>query len=61
MRTLATATVVGLGLLAGTGAPGDAQYYNYYGAPQYLYVVPLQLPGIPDQHLGNPWYYYYPG
>ena len=33
MRTVATAAVVGLGLLAGTAATGHAQYYNYYGTP----------------------------
>ena len=33
MQTLATAAVVGLGLLAGTAATGHAQYYNYYGTP----------------------------
>ena len=39
MRTLATAAVVGLGLLTGTAATAHAQYYNYsqssnyYGAP----------------------------
>jgi hypothetical protein len=33
MRTLATAAVVGLGLLAGTAATSHAQYYNYYGPP----------------------------
>jgi hypothetical protein len=52
MRTLATAAVVGLGLLAGTAATGHAQYYNYYGAPN-TYLVSLQLPGVPDQHLGQ--------
>jgi len=33
MRALATAAVVGLGLLVGRAATTHAQYYNYYGSP----------------------------
>jgi len=69
MRTLATAAVVGLGLLAGTAATGHAQYYNNYGTPYYNYYgtpntyswSPYNYPGYQISTSGNPWYYSYPG
>jgi len=51
MRTLATAAVVGLALLAGTAATGHAQYYNNYGTPNTYSWSPYNYPGVPDQHL----------
>jgi len=53
MRTLATAAIVGLGLLAGTAASGHAQNYNYYESTGHLYVAALQLPGISGKHFGQ--------
>ncbi len=61
MRILATAAVVGLGLLAGTAATGDAQYYRYYGRPNTSSWSPYNYPGYQISVSGNPWYYYYPG
>jgi hypothetical protein len=66
MRTLATAAVVGIGLLAGTGAPGHAQYYNYYGwptpyPPSTSTWSPYNYPGYQMSTSATPWYYYYPG
>src|ERR1700756_2241832 len=61
MRTLATAAVVGFGLLAGTAATGNAQYYNYYGPPSTYTWSPYNYPGYQTSWSGNPWYYYYPG
>jgi hypothetical protein len=49
MRTLATETFVGLGLLAETAATGHAQYYNYYGARNTYTWSPYNYPGAPDQ------------
>ena len=45
MRTLATAAIVGLGLLAATAASGRAQNYNYYGAPSTYTWSPYNYPG----------------
>ena len=77
MRTLATAAAVGLGLLAGTAATGNAQYYNnygtpyynnygtpyynYYGTPNTYSWSPYNYPGYQISTSGNPWYYSYPG
>ena len=65
MRTLATATVVGIGLLAGTAATGHAQYYNYYGGyyggGNPATWSPYNYPGYQTNTSGTPWYYYYPG
>jgi hypothetical protein len=66
MRTLATAAVVGIGLLAGAGTPGHAQYYNYYGWPNTYPPAtstwsPYNYSGYQMSTTGTPWYYYYPG
>jgi len=61
MQKLATAAVVGLGLLAGASTTGHAQYYNYYGAPSTSSWSPYNYPGYQTSISGNPWYYYYPG
>jgi hypothetical protein len=61
MRTLATAAVVGLGLLAGTAATGHAQYYNYYGTPNTSTWSPYNYSGYQTSISPNPSYYYYPG
>jgi hypothetical protein len=61
MRTLATAAVVGLGLLAGTAATGHAQYYNYYGTPNPYTWSPYNYPGYQTGTATYPWYYQYPG
>ena len=61
MRTLATAAVVGLGLLAGTAATGHAQYYNYYGAPNTYTWSLYNYPGYQTSTSGNPWYLLLPG
>ena len=66
MRTLATATVVGLGLLAGTAATGHAQYYNYATPNPYTTAnpytsSPYNYPGYQTSTSGAPSYYYYPG
>jgi hypothetical protein len=65
MRTLATAAVVGIGLLAGTAATGHAQYYNYYGNyygwPNIYGWSPYNYPGYQTSASRTPWYYYYPG
>jgi hypothetical protein len=45
MQKLATAAVVGLGLLAGAATTGHAQYYNYYGAPSTSSWSPYNYPG----------------
>ncbi len=57
MRTLTTATVVGLGLLAGTAATGQAQYYNYYGTPNPYTWSPYNYPGYQTSYSAHPWYY----
>ena len=61
MRTLTTAAVVGLGLLLGTAATTDAQYYNYYGSPNPYNWSSYNYPGYQTSTSGNPSYYYYPG
>jgi hypothetical protein len=75
MHTLAKATVLGLGLLAGAAASAEAQYYygapnTYtYGAPNtYTYGVPntyswspYNYPGYQTSYSGTPYYYSYPG
>lgn len=61
MRTLATAAVVGLGLLAGTAETGHAQNYKYYGAPNTSTWSSYNYPGYQTSNSGNPSYYYYPG
>jgi hypothetical protein len=59
MRALATAAVVGVGLLAGTAATGHAQSYNY-GTPNTDAWSPYNYPGYQISSLGNPWYYILP-
>lgn len=61
MQKLATAAVVGLGLLAGTAMTGHAQYYNYYGAPNASMWSPYNYPEYQTSTSDNPWYYSYPG
>jgi len=64
MRNLATAAVVGLGLLAGTAASGHAQYYNYYGyygGGNPSTWSPYNYPGYQTSTSATPSYYYYPG
>jgi hypothetical protein len=57
MRTLATAAVVGLGLLAGTAETGHA----HYTPPNTYDWSPYNYPGYQASTSGNPWYYSYPG
>jgi hypothetical protein len=61
MQVLARAAVVGLGLLTGAAATSHAQYYNYYGTPNYYSSSPYNSPGYQGSYSANPYTYYYPG